>query len=92
MAVFSIGIVIDVFVLALEFPLPLLPKCNLVPRAFPFLSLGRREEKALAPGGHMTFNTQSNLVPRACDPWEGNEGSGIIRFREESDWPLKWNA
>jgi hypothetical protein len=29
---------------------------NLVPRAFPFLSLGRRE-KALAPGGHMTFNT-----------------------------------
>jgi hypothetical protein len=30
---------------------------NLVPRAFPFLSLGRREE-ALAPGGHMTFNTQ----------------------------------
>ena len=28
-----------------------------------------------------------NLVPRACDPWEGN--SGIIRFREESDWPLK---
>ena len=33
--------------------------------------------------------TQGNLVPRACDPWEGNEGSGIIRFREESDWPLK---
>jgi hypothetical protein len=31
----------------------------------------------------------ANLVPRACDPWEGNEGSGIIRFREESDWPLK---
>ena len=31
-----------------------------------------------------------NLVPRACDPWEGNEGSGIIRFREDSDWPLKW--
>ena len=30
---------------------------NLVPRTFPFLSLGRRE-KALAPGGHMTFNTQ----------------------------------
>jgi hypothetical protein len=34
----------------------------------------------------------NNLVPRACDPWEGNKGSGIIRFREESDWPLKWNA
>ena len=33
-----------------------------------------------------------NLVPRACDPLEGIEGSGIIRFREESDWPLKWNA
>ena len=32
---------------------------------------------------------ETNLVPRACDPWEGNEGSGIIRFREESDWPLK---
>ena len=32
-------------------------KYNLVPRAFPFLSLGRRG-KALAPGGHMTFNTQ----------------------------------
>jgi hypothetical protein len=27
------------------------------------------------------FNTilVPNLVPRACDPWEGNEGSGIIR-------------
>ena len=24
----------------------------------------------------------SNLVPRACDPWEGNEGSGIIRCRK----------
>ena len=23
-----------------------------------------------------------NLVPRACDPWEGNEGSGIIRCRK----------
>jgi hypothetical protein len=22
-----------------------------------------------------------NLVPRACDPWEGNEGSGIIHVR-----------
>jgi hypothetical protein len=29
---------------------------------------------------------------RACDPREGTRGSGIIRFREESDWPLKWNA
>ena len=33
-----------------------------------------------------------NLVPRACDPREGTQGSGIIRFREESDWPLKWNV
>ena len=24
----------------------------------------------------------ANLVPRACDPWEGNEGSGIIRYRK----------
>ena len=23
-----------------------------------------------------------NLVPRGCDPWEGNEGSGIIRCRK----------
>jgi hypothetical protein len=23
-----------------------------------------------------------NLVPRACDPWEGTEGSGIIRCRK----------
>ena len=33
-----------------------------------------------------------NLVPRACNPREGTWGSGIIRFREESDWPLIWNA
>jgi hypothetical protein len=32
-----------------------------------------------------------NLVPQACDPREGTWGSGIIRFREESDWPLIWN-
>ena len=25
---------------------------------------------------------RTNLVPRACDPWEGNEGSGIIRCRK----------
>jgi hypothetical protein len=46
-----------------------------------------------------------NLVPRACDPWEGNEGSGIIRCRKpgilakielrihfngQSDSSLKW--
>jgi hypothetical protein len=33
-----------------------------------------------------------NLVPRACDPREGTWGSGIIHFKEESDWPLKWIA
>jgi hypothetical protein len=33
-----------------------------------------------------------NLVSRACDPREGTGGSGIIRFKEESDWPLLWNA
>jgi hypothetical protein len=39
------------------------------------------------------FNTfKANLVPRACDSREGTRGSGIIRFREESDWPLTWNA
>jgi hypothetical protein len=30
-------------------------------QGFPFLSLGRRE-KALAPGGHMTFNTQMGVI------------------------------
>jgi hypothetical protein len=40
-------------------------------------------------GAKILKMTPPNLVPRACDPWEGNEGSGIIRFREESDWPLK---
>jgi hypothetical protein len=33
-----------------------------------------------------------NLIPRACNPREGTWGSGIIRFREESDWLLKWIA
>ena len=37
----------------------------------------------------MERNTRDNLVPRACDPREGTRGSGIIRFRDESDWPLK---
>ena len=30
----------------------------------------------------IAFMLFSNLVPRACDPWEGNEGSGIIRCRK----------
>jgi hypothetical protein len=38
----------------------------------------------------MTLWLWPNLVPRACDPRERTRGSGIIRFREESDWPLKW--
>jgi hypothetical protein len=38
------------------------------------------------------YCARPNLVPRACDPRKGTRGSGIIRFREESDWPLKWNA
>jgi hypothetical protein len=29
------------------------------------------------------FTNQDNLVPRACDPREGNEGSGIIRCRKQ---------
>ena len=33
------------------------------------------------PGPFPDF-PMTNLVPRACDPWEGNEGSGIIRCRK----------
>jgi hypothetical protein len=29
---------------------------------------------------------------RACDPWEGNEGSGIIHVRNEYDWLLVYNG
>jgi hypothetical protein len=36
--------------------------------------------------------SRGNLVPRAWDPREGTWGSGIIHFREESDWALIWNA
>jgi hypothetical protein len=39
-----------------------------------------------------TVHVSHNLVPRVCDPREGTRGSGIICFREESDWLLKWNA
>ena len=31
---------------------------------------------------HAKSIVNDNLVPRACDPWEGNEGSGIIRCRK----------
>jgi hypothetical protein len=41
-----------------------------------------------APRWHIDVQSRS----RACDPWEGTRGSGIIRYREESDWPLIWNA
>ena len=43
---------------------------NLVPRVLP--SLTPLLQARVFP----------NLVPRACDPWEGNEGSGIIRCRK----------
>ena len=50
---------------------------NLVPRLFP---LPRRVvERAWVRDW---LPVRSNLVPRACDPWEGNEGSGIIRCRK----------
>jgi hypothetical protein len=41
---------------------------------------------------HTLHNEEPNLIARACDPREGTRGSGIIRFREESDWSLIWNA
>ena len=38
---------------------------NLVPRAFPFLSLGRRE-KALAPGGLLCIHPRPQAQARAA--------------------------
>jgi hypothetical protein len=38
------------------------------------------EEAVTLPCRH-ELSVVNNLVPRACDPWEGNEGSGIIRIR-----------
>ena len=38
--------------------------------------------KALGTRLQIHFFKSGNLVPRACDPWEGNEGSGIIRCRK----------
>ena len=32
--------------------------------------------------GYFLSHSCPNLVPRACDPWEGNEGYGIIRCRK----------
>ena len=49
----------------------------------------RRSGKA---GSSTTCPTCRNLVPRSCDPRKVTRGSGIIRFKEESDWPLIWNA
>jgi hypothetical protein len=51
-----------------------------------------RADKNNKKGQALDVNFRSNLVPRACDPREGTRGSGIIRFREESDWLLKWSA
>ena len=59
---------------------------------FPVLDLARAPRRTARKKGSGYENVweRDNLVPRACDPREGNEGSGIIRFREDSDWPLKW--
>jgi hypothetical protein len=38
---------------------------------------------------------ESNLVPRACNPWEGTRGSGIIRCRKPgimAKIELPWNG
>jgi hypothetical protein len=40
----------------------------------------------------MLLTKQTKLVPRACDPWEGNEGSGISHVRNEYDWLLVYNG
>ena len=43
----------------------------------------RASEPRKGPGYEVGECSHSaNLVPRACDPWEGNEGSGIIRCRK----------
>ena len=46
MAGFSIGIVIDVFVFALEFPLPLLPVAKRRQFELPLKSGGSRDQRA----------------------------------------------
>ena len=52
---------------------------NLVPRIFLW------DDRRRDPGNEVVILLVScNLVPRACDPWEGNEGSGIIRIREST--------
>ena len=55
-------------------------------------SLGRKRRQARGTrlgvsecstlGTRLGLTLGTNLVPRACDPWEGNEGSGIIRCRK----------
>ena len=63
---------------------------NMAPKNNPRGVSTLEKQKLLQPRPHSgPTSYPGNLVPRACDPWEGNEGSGIIRFREESDWPLK---
>jgi hypothetical protein len=39
------------------------------------------EERKQFRQGSELLRARLNLVPRACDPWEGNEGPGIIRIR-----------
>ena len=43
-------------------------------------------------GNTVRVVSDSISFPEPADRREGTRGSGIIRFREESDWPLKWNA
>jgi hypothetical protein len=63
---------------------------NLVPRTFPL-------QKGKSPGNEVAqlyywhyqhYLHWANLVPRACDPREGIEGSGIIRYRCHSDMSI----
>ena len=49
---------------------------------YPVMDLARAPRRtARQKGSGYENGTFVNLVPRACDPWEGNEGSGIIRIR-----------
>jgi hypothetical protein len=58
------------------------------------LQAGSLLHKRKEPGNEVVMinNWLINLVPLACGPQEGMWGSGIIRLRDESDWPLIWNA
>jgi hypothetical protein len=70
---------------------PISPNCYLPKSGRHVTSLDQRSGKSLGTRLPKSLYAD-NLVPRACDLREGTWGSGIIRFREESDWPLIWNA